>query len=193
MVTDLVQDNILLQFSCFYPLFTILVGIYGIIYNKIQNNKKLFKLFIFYLFGIFLCEYGNIILKNKIFIPLGEAYGTKIGNNRYLGFLGRVERPDGACNCGIIRNGKKNLALSSGMPSGHSQLAWFVFSFFASYLYDIKYKHKNILIIFGGFLSTFLSYSRVLVNCHTIEQIVVGSGIGFVFGLSWYKIYKFFS
>ena len=110
MVVDLVQDNLLLQFSCFYPLFTIIVGICGILYNKIQNNKKLFKLFIFYLFGIFLCEYGNIILKNKIFIPLGEKYGTEIDNNKYLGFLGRIGRPNEAYNDGIIRNGKREVS-----------------------------------------------------------------------------------
>lgn len=191
MVANFVQDNLLLQFSCFYPLFTIIVGIFGIIYNKIENNTKLFKLFIFYLFGIFLCEYSNIILKNKIFIPLGEKYGIHIDDNRYLGVFGKIGRPNGAYNCGIIRNGKKNIALSSGMPSGHSQLAWFVFAFFASYLYDINYRYKYIFIISGGLISSFLSYSRVLVNCHTIEQIILGSSIGFVFGLGWYKIYKF--
>ena len=192
MTTDIINDNIILQFSCFYPFFVILISLIAIIYFKLVGNKKLFKLSIFLLFGVFLCEYLNIILKNKLFIPLGEEYGTSIENHKYLGILGRVGRPDGACNCGVVRNGQKTKSLSSGMPSGHSQLAWFIYGFLTYFLIDINYKYKNFFIAFGGLFSAFLSYSRVLVNCHTIEQIIVGSGLGFVLGLGWFRIYKLF-
>jgi membrane-associated phospholipid phosphatase len=192
MTTDIINDNIILQFSCFYPLFIMIINSIAIIYYKLIDNKKLFKLSVFLLFGVFLCEYLNIILKNKLFIPLGEKYGTSIENQRYLGILGRIGRPDGACNCGVFRNGHINKSISSGMPSGHSQLAWFIYGFLINLLFDINHKYKNIFLALGGLFSAFLSYSRVLVNCHTIEQITLGSFIGFVLGFSWFRIYKLY-
>ena len=191
-MTDIIQDNILLQLICMYPLLVIIGGVIITIYFKFKKNTKLFKLSLFVTIGILLCEYMNNILKNKVFIPLGNIYGSKINNNTYLGILGRIGRPDGACNSGVFRNGVKVKTLSSGMPSGHSQLAWFIYGFFVTMLIDKKYKHKNAFIILGGIFSGLISYSRVIVNCHTIEQIIVGSMIGYILGYSWYKLYKLF-
>ena len=165
-----------------------IITILGIIYAKVVNKNGLLKLLIFLLIGLLLCEFSNDVLKHYFFKPLSEKYGE------YLGLLGKIGRPDGAYNCDFIRNGKKILSTSSGMPSGHSQVAWFMFGFLVNILYRAnKTFNSNFLIfvILGSIISGCMSYSRVIINCHTIEQIIMGSIIGFIFGYYWYDLFLF--
>jgi membrane-associated phospholipid phosphatase len=45
-------------------------------------------------------------------------------------------------------------------------------------------------IIFLLMITIFISYSRVKVNCHTIEQVILGGVLGIIFGFIFYKISK---
>ena len=68
-----------------------------------------------------------------------------------------------------------------GMPSGHSQLAWFLALYFAD-MDNISWSAT----IFS--LSTLISYNRVNIGCHTIKQVVTGAIIGSMLGILVKKI-----
>jgi len=62
-----------------------------------------------------------------------------------------------------------------GMPSGHSQ----IMTFLTFYIY---YKTKNINLFIFNFISTILVLiQRYKSNEHSLEQILFGSFIGFIF------------
>ena len=99
-----------------------------------------------------------------------------------------------------MNNGKRFGWDRYGMPSGHSQNAWFFFSFISLYIYNqYKNKPKNIytqiitifLIAILFIISTFISYSRVKVNCHSTNQVIVGGIIGEILGIFGYLLTRY--
>lgn len=152
------------------------------------------------------------------FIFNGSAkYGTKLlynllGVNK-LPLLGIGARPSGATNCSTFLTCPDMPAISFGMPSGHSQHAWFFATFLIlelsryyklhvtcssdtnncnpDHTESIITKHPLLIIILSILLvsfATIVSYSRVSIDkCHTIQQVIVGGilGIGFAFLSHW--------
>jgi len=156
-----------------------------------------FYMFIMY----FLVMLSNFFAKLVVFKPIYKLFGKP-----KLPFLGLGSRPDGAKSCKFTLDDK--IALSFGMPSGHSQLAWTVAIYF---LFKIIYKFKNdkddkdkdktdnkatiimkyiwlclsCILLIG--IATYISYSRVYIEgCHTIQQVIVGGILGFLGGFLLY-------
>ena len=153
-----------------------------------------FYIFIMY----FLVMLANFFAKLVVFKPIYKLFGKA-----KLPFLGLGGRPDGAKSCKFTLDDK--IALSFGMPSGHSQLAWTVAIYF---LFKIIYKFKDdkdkdkidntatiimkyiwlclsCILLIG--IATYISYSRVYIEgCHTIQQVIVGGILGFLGGFLLY-------
>lgn len=122
----------------------------------------------------FLVGYGvnnisNHYIKNYIFKPIMK--------NKTMPILGRGRRPKGAKNCGIVSDGKKST--SYGMPSGHAQVISFFLADRLAGGYSMLYK------VIVSVICISLITSRVRLNCHTPQQIIVGTFLGFIA----YKVY----
>lgn len=125
-----------------------------------------------------------------------------------LPLLGLGMRPAGATNCSTFLTWPNTPAITYGMPSGHSQNAWFFATFMILELWryyrvgsddngckgaadNIVSRHPALAITLAVGLAVFaavVSYSRVWVEgCHTIEQVTVGGllGIGLGIGAHW--------
>jgi membrane-associated phospholipid phosphatase len=164
----------------FLPIQSIILGL-------ITNNYYLLSL------GIFLIGNGiiNLILKS-LFKILYSFLKVKS-----LPILGIGDRPINNYTPDKIGyfDYCTNDAKLYGMPSGHSQSAWFftVFAILyvldkkASFLSPKKYGIIALLII----MAIFISYSRVRNNCHTIEQVIVGGLIGIFLGIGGYAFTKY--
>ena len=127
-------------------------------------------------------------------------------NVETLPILGRGQRPIGFKNCSATPSYEKiPTSFMFGMPSGHSQTAWFTFIFLVLYLNDIIDKKKKdstnsrkiyynlwlaCAILLGLVMSVYISYSRVAIGCHTIQQVTLGGGIGIILGTISYFISK---
>jgi len=153
-----------------------------------------FYIFIMY----FIVMLTNFFIKMLIFKPIYKLVGKP-----KIPFLGLGSRPNNAKSCHFILDDK--VAFTFGMPSGHSQLAWTVVTYF---LFKIIYKFKNnksnnntntttttitkyiwlclsCIILIG--IATYISYSRVYIEgCHTIQQVIIGGILGVVGGFLLY-------
>ena len=89
--------------------------------------------------------------------------------NQILKNIFRQQRP----------NTEKHCIDKYGMPSGHSQLAFFCFFYFAN-------KNNFLETLIMLLLSIYISYTRVILQCHTVNQVLVGSVIGSFLGI-YYK------
>lgn len=105
-----------------------------------------------------------------------------MGDKEYP-ILGKGTRPPGASHCGIWKDPPNYKTKSYGMPSGHAQEA----TGFATYIIlDNLSKGGNILNITNIiviFFALFIPYSRVYLNCHTIQQVIIGGIIGIIMGM----------
>ena len=148
------------------------------------------SMYIFYLIlGWFFMDYIVIgLLKNIIFKNLGN-YLSNIYEKIDFPIIGRFKRPEGAANCGCFYVNETNYSYTQGMPSGHSTLSAFVAVFMYNYIinqYNIKPKYRPIIFIITLSFILYTMYSRVIVNCHTIQQTIIGSLIGGIFGYYYY-------
>jgi membrane-associated phospholipid phosphatase len=155
-----------------------------------------FYIFIVYILTMLL----NYFEKVLIFKPL-----YKLLDKTTLPILGRGLRPEGANSCTFILDGKD--AKQFGMPSGHSQLAWTLATYFICRIIvnfknkndndDINDKNKTILAfdyiwvilscIFLIMSAWYISYSRVYIEgCHTIQQVIIGGILGICGGFIIY-------
>lgn len=173
-----------------------LAPIYAFLFGLITMDYYVVLLAIFSFVNIII----NLIIK-YIFRKLYEYLKVK-----KLPLLGIGERPSGQCNDKDLGFFNKYLKVKEaklfGMPSGHSQSAWFIFTFVLLYLIDVlklnnssfSYEStKNWItytIILLFIITVFISYSRIKENCHTIEQVLLGSFIGVVLGFIFYNISK---
>ena len=184
------------------------------LYHFAQTSPRLMPIYAF-IFGLITIDYGIILLGIFSFINIIINLIIKSFFKRLYGYLkvkrlpilGIGERPSGICNNNMdygYFNEYLNIkeAKMFGMPSGHSQSAWFMFTFLVLYLID-KYKSSKsgyqlklikkwimYTIIFLLMITIFISYSRVKVNCHTKEQVILGGILGIIFGFIFYKISK---
>ena len=153
-----------------FLLFQIKIGIYYALVNIIANFLSYFlKEFFRYLYEI-------IFKKESLFI------------------LGPGKRPKGALNCGcfIDEDNPKKIAKSFGMPSGHGLSAMLFCTFWSLYIID-NYPNnfrRHLSIIILNFICFLVLISRLYLGCHTIQQVLVGSILGLIFGYISYKLYN---
>lgn len=162
-------------FTTIIPIFGILIGI-------------IFRVNFAWFFGLFLlvCDFINHFVK--------KLFRWMYGDNETIWLLGRGIRPDGAKHCGSFINEYKmdGKATSFGMPSGHSQMAVTVGVMLILFLYD-KYgmdTYNLVSMSIVALLCVGILVSRWWMNCHTVEQIFVGSVIGLIYGLVGWSLYK---
>jgi len=118
------------------------------------------------------------------------------GRHRSIPVLGKRQRPSGAKGCDVFTYcPSKSSSSQVGMPSGHSQIAWAVCMYVLleiwyekDYADDKEKAYYVILSVVLILLSGAVSYSRVIMECHTIQQIIVGGLFGIVLGLSAFFI-----
>ena len=72
-----------------------------------------------------------------------------------------------------------------GMPSGHAQAVISELTFITLYF------KKPVITIISILQAGITIWQRYATRRHSINQLVIGSGIGIVFGLSFYKIIPF--
>ena len=148
-----------------------------------------------YLISVLFSCILNGILKETILRPIYKIIGKDS-----LPILGIGRRPKGAMNCGDFIHCPPKISTSFGMPSGHSQITWFSVVYIALLLTNkynekthitkmdnIKYTLALVILLMIG-LS--VSYSRVLIGCHTFQQVIVGGLIGSGLALVAFYIIK---
>jgi membrane-associated phospholipid phosphatase len=147
------------------------------------------NIFIYYLIiGWSICFVSIIPLKDIIF-KLSGKYLSNIYPSIDFPIIGRFKRPEGATNCDCFYVSPDNYSFTEGMPSGHSILSGFVAIFMYNFIidnYNIKSEYKPILLFLTLFFILYTMYSRVLMNCHTIQQTIFGAFIGSICGYYFY-------
>ena len=149
----------------------------------------------FYLLIVYILE----CISNHTFKKITEFIYNLV-NTKSLPILGIGSRPPNANSCGFILD--NSIATSFGMPSGHSQSAWFIATYLICKIIKKFNNNKTtekkspidyIWIVVSCsiilFSAIYISYSRVYIEgCHTIQQVIVGGLIGIGLG---YLIYYF--
>lgn len=147
------------------------------------------NIFIYYLFiGYCFCFVGILPLKDIIF-KLPGKYLSNIYQNVDFPIIGRFKRPEGAANCDCFYVSPDNYSFTEGMPSGHSILSGFVAVFMYNFVienYNIKPKYKPFILFLAFSFVLYTMYSRVLMNCHTVQQTIFGAIIGSICGYYYY-------
>jgi membrane-associated phospholipid phosphatase len=142
----------------------------------------------------FTLSYGGIFIMNMLLKVLSKGIYNALDTD-YIFPFGQGSRPKGATNCGTFAFVSNPDALSFGMPSGHSQLAWFFSTYFILKIWDDNFtedtysiygmynKLFNPRIIILLVIAILVSYSRVKIEgCHTTGQVITGGVIGIISG-----------
>ena len=200
----MLHSNLFININKALPIYIIILSaLESIIFLDIRG-------FLFLLGGFF-SEVLNAFLKYNIFKPLYHLFGTFKNNGYYLPLFGRGDRPNGARHCNWFDNcnecNNNNTPLKSfGMPSGHSQFVMYCATFLILYLY-FTYVHKKSgdgimtkashirtffypISIFIATLSLLAVYTRIILKCHTIQQVILGSLIGIKCGILYFFTVK---
>ena len=152
--------NILYEFGEFGPIILIFISWY-LLWNS-------HNLFFYYNVGIFINAVLNLILKGIIQQPRPLFDDKKV-------HLMKTNLKDLFYNDGIPFN-------IFGMPSGHTQTAFFITVFI--YL-SLK---KNNIFYFFLLYSLFICYQRVKTEYHSLPQVIVGALVGSAFGYFMYQL-----
>lgn len=129
-------------------------------------------------------------LKRYVFLPLYTWSGSDMWP-----IIGLVRRPPGAKNCGAwpyawgagnSKSDKEQTVFSGlGMPSGHSVHMFTVFSFLLGIITKSPHPVGSAwwgTLILLGVVSTSVAISRVVLGCHTWQQVLMGSTLGGIGG-----------
>ena len=155
----------------------------------------------FYLFIVYiLVNLSNWFIKNAIVKPI-----YKLTGKAKLPILGIGSRPYGASGCHFTLDGKPSTTF--GMPSGHSQLAWFISTYILCKVINNWNNNNNntrsnpketVITIFSYLwliassiiilsIAFYISYSRVYIEgCHTKQQVILGGILGVACGFITY-------
>lgn len=179
-MSGVLGDKLIQRLFIFARAYPLIINIALVISFLITNNYE--NLYIL----------GFLIVNNCINYGLKNVCFKPIMKNNKFPIIGLGKRPYGAKNCGIFNIKNKNEGY--GMPSGHSQDA----AIFSTYLFlktkdgildeNIKLVIQSILVL----LTLFIMYSRIYLNCHTIQQVLVGASIGIFLGQYFYNIKDIF-
>ena len=145
---------------------------------------------IFY-FSVPMITYLYNFDKNHLIFLKGFIF-SEILNKSFKYFL-QMPRPKNAGNCSIIDKSKLFNLKSYGMPSGDSQCAWYFGIYYSLLIYfDTNYSKLTKIICISGLLisSTFVSYSRIHIYCHTLFQVLYGGILGGIIGILTYNKIK---
>jgi len=161
------------------PLF---IQIFTLLYAFMHDNKRAYLFFA----GALGSDILNSILKKGTHqLCKTQWYPKKL--------LGTCDRPNPKVTCSSFDLPKIFKPLvdghGTGMPSGHAQFAAFTAVYWLRYLqYYKKHDPKTPWMAIGLVLfALFVPYSRVaLSDCHTLQQVIVGSLIGAVLGWFYY-------
>jgi membrane-associated phospholipid phosphatase len=133
-------------------------------------------------YALVFCELSNHLMKHVLKRALGVEY---------------TARPKGAIDCGIYPQHNPRLSLSSGLPSGHSQTAGFLFALMMRHINErLEPEQQIVPTIFVSLFAFLIVLSRTkyggpfisisvrgkVPGCHTIFQVAMGSIIGIVLG-----------
>ena len=165
------------SYPCTLPIVLILIYIF----NKNQYITAL-------CIGHYLVQLSVPIYKDAIAYPIGKYFSEKYNIDDFP-IIGRFKRPKGASNCDCFYVDENNISTTQGMPSGHSMLASFASIFIYYYFvneYNITGEMKFFVFMMFSLFTLYMMYSRVLMNCHTIQQTIIGALIGFVMGHYYY-------
>jgi membrane-associated phospholipid phosphatase len=169
------------------------IVLFFIAYSLYQNNLRI----LFFTICCVVTLLGNVILKhisNKLLPKTSKL-------------LGRVNRPIGAKNCGVLGDYASPIVEHHiGMPSGHSQLAWMVCGYALLNIWEgelnlvskktktkEEYIYYSILSVLFVLISFGVSISRVEMHCHTPQQVLIGGLIGIVSAYGFYKLRYYFN
>ena len=158
------------------------IVIISLLFLYLINNKSWC---IYLSFLLILGDYGNhLLLKNGFFKYLYKYYGIKNHNKQlYIPILGIYTRPLNAMDCALFVDPKNNHNKSPGMSSGHAQFIFSFAIFIICYLKKKKDKNYYLKSLILLLISVFISLSRVYIaNCHTLQQVIIGSIIGYIYG-----------
>ena len=155
----------------------------------------------FYLFIVYiLVNLSNWFIKNAIVKPI-----YKLTGKAKLPILGIGARPYGASGCHFTLDGKPSTTF--GMPSGHSQIAWFISTYILCKVINNWNNNNNntrsnpketVITIFSYLwliassiiilsIAFYISYSRVYIEgCHTKQQVILGGILGVACGFITY-------
>lgn len=139
------------------------------------------------------------MLLNYVFKFIFKAGHYELtGGYKGLSLLGHGPRPAGAKGTGaFLEHPTLKPGTSWGMPSGHSQLAWYAFGFLVGYVfiwrpYMFSTAHKIVAGLLGLLFAVTVSFSRVWVDgVHTWDQSLVGAFLGFILGLITLVVTRF--
>lgn len=145
-------------------------------------------MYLFLVVLIFLGELLNNILKHGVFKPIMK--------NKKWAILGYGIRPKLSKNSAQFGDiNKPPRRYTYGMPSGHSQTALLFATFVTLLITDYhsdtmsNYTQTILLVMLAGFTISVL-WSRLYLNCHTIQQVILGSSIGILLGYYGYYFMK---
>ena len=156
-----------------YPIIVIFTSL---IISFLTMNVSMFY------FAIYLYITGEIVgsIKKHIVRPL-------MGKKKWP-ILGKAERPRGKRMCTSF---PPNVSCkSTGMPSIHSQYATMPSTYWGMKIWKLPMMMEMKLMIIGILilLSLLVMYSRVYwVGAHTIQQTIVGGGVGVFLSLFFIK------
>ena len=141
--------------------------------------------------GIYFCfmTYGLDLLNHFTKKIMRTIYGDR----ESFPLIGIGKRPKGARHCGVfVEDDGDGISTGFGMPSGHAQVAMITLVFWTLYLLENNgYNNRTYFsICLLTVICIGIVVSRVLLGCHTIQQIVIGACIGLILGYLGYKVYK---
>jgi membrane-associated phospholipid phosphatase len=167
----------------FLPIHTILLGLLSTDY---------------YLISMGILSIGNVLSNLVIKLLFKKLYSFM--GVKTLPILGLGERPINDYipdKVGYLDKYSGEAKLF-GMPSGHSQSAWFFYAFGMLYLFDKTSQTQQtqsnwviITLLLMTAIAIFISYSRVYKNYHTTQQVILGGIIGFGIGVGGYILTKY--
>lgn len=170
--------------NSFFRSMPLTLPIFIFIHYYFYKNMQIFYLFC----GILIINLFCIPFSKYLFIKL-DNHLSFIYNITEYPLIGRFKRPDNAMNTGCFYISDTNYTTTSGMPSGHCMLTAFTCMYLYYYLiynYKISKQKKNIIFFTLLIIVIYMAYTRVLMNCHTIQQTILGSFIGLMFGHFYY-------
>jgi membrane-associated phospholipid phosphatase len=183
------KQNYIWQSLRVIPVLTYLYGIINFFVNPGYQS----------IFFLSILTYDKII--NVSLKTIAEYIYDFYGKEEII-IIGRGKRPEGAKNTACFLKYPEKLSNTYGMPSGHSQRAWlFAIYLIMNILYNNYYfngyanhplnkilKIINIIVIL--IIASMVSISRVIENCHTWQQVILGGLIGCIIGYYTFFINK---
>ena len=150
------------EFGTFGPIILIFLSMY-----LLWNNENLF---FYYIVGVFSNAIFNLVLKGLIQHPRPsediKQFNLALSHGKRFLFKDGIPHD------------------IFGMPSGHSQSSMF------STIYIYMCLRKTNLLYTYLFISFLTMTQRVVYNCHTVLQVIVGAIVGGVFGYFVYYLAK---